>query len=550
MTDHRNDVVIVSLKNAIRTPQGCFKSLDFDPDIQLAEKLLDRIHSFGFRNIILSLFLSPVSWQGHSADTVLPIFQHLAKKYDARTTVTSYDSMRSVGEETGHISQWLNILPEEKDIRYLAITTNAVFLSKETLSKLLSSLSEKTPFALTSTSWCSAVAKTRYAFEQQLNGQSPQFQVVSVPEIAQALPSSVGSGFGIRFEYIELFSKFLQKPAPEWSASDLSAHWKSSPELFRGIPRHVGVEITNDDNLPKRLRSPRRISNRDITYFQPEQWDALLNDLPLDVTPISLDLWDFGEPLLNKHAMEFIEAAVNKNIRVDLYTNGILLNTKIADRLLNSGLDALFVRLDAANADTYGRINGNREAFELVTQNVNDFLKMRRELSCHMEEPYTKLAVQITEMPETTGDFDDFFKSYDTRNTIIDNWKKEKGRAPNENEIRQEINRSNMPVDYAMLRHDNLFRGKISRAGGMDVTPLKRFPCRQLHDGLYILSSGDIVPCREDVDGEHILGSIDDGIMSAWKSERCRDFHRLHDHEDWTNSNFCSACQEWYYTFS
>jgi radical SAM protein with 4Fe4S-binding SPASM domain len=100
-----------------------------------------------------------------------------------------------------------------------------------------------------------------------------------------------------------------------------------------------------------------------------------------------------------------------------------------------------------------------------------------------------------------------------------------------------------------MLRHDNLFRGRVTRADATDMTPLHRYSCRQWRAGLYVLADGSVVPCREDVDGEQALGRVEDGLRAIWTGEKSARFHNLHERGQWDEDSFCASCKEWYYNF-
>jgi hypothetical protein len=164
----------------------------------------------------------------------------------------------------------------------------------------------------------------------------------------------------------------------------------------------VGVELTNEDNL-KRLRSPAIISKRPVTRLSRENWNALLDDLPFDLAPITMDFWDFGEPLLHPDAIDFIREASARGIRSDLYTNGLLLDEPKIDRLLESGLEALFYRLDAATPNTYGKVSGDAAPYARAVANLELLLKKKKRRGGSTIPWRPIVSVQITEMTLTNS---------------------------------------------------------------------------------------------------------------------------------------------------
>ena len=59
-----------------------------------------------------------------------------------------------------------------------------------------------------------------------------------------------------------------------------------------------------------------------------------------------INLWNFGEPLLNKDIFEMVRYAAKKGIRVIISTNSTMLDKEIRKNILYSGLDTIIVCLD------------------------------------------------------------------------------------------------------------------------------------------------------------------------------------------------------------
>lgn len=64
----------------------------------------------------------------------------------------------------------------------------------------------------------------------------------------------------------------------------------------------------------------------------------------------------FGEPLTHPHICRMVEKAHRAGAVVELITNGILLTEKIARRLIEGGLDRLWVSLDGATPESYADV--------------------------------------------------------------------------------------------------------------------------------------------------------------------------------------------------
>jgi radical SAM protein with 4Fe4S-binding SPASM domain len=112
-----------------------------------------------------------------------------------------------------------------------------------------------------------------------------------------------------------------------------------------------------------------------------EKFQEVIDALHPTLIGISMSLR--GEPLMGKHVTEMIAYAHAKNIAVSFPTNLSLplTETRIKD-LIESGLDAMYVALDGASHETYGRyrVGGN---FNLVVNNVKAIARMKKALGKH-----------------------------------------------------------------------------------------------------------------------------------------------------------------------
>ena len=134
-----------------------------------------------------------------------------------------------------------------------------------------------------------------------------------------------------------------------------------------------------------------------------------------------------GEPLLDPRLYERIKLAVDKRLRVLLFTNGILLNKdENVSRLLRSGMDTLFISIDGFDRDTYRQIFGVDKYYEVLS-GVRKLITKNREMGGPIS---VKLAIRSGEPASkifATEDFQNYIKPYlDLCNIGIaramDNW--------------------------------------------------------------------------------------------------------------------------------
>jgi radical SAM protein with 4Fe4S-binding SPASM domain len=90
----------------------------------------------------------------------------------------------------------------------------------------------------------------------------------------------------------------------------------------------------------------------------------------------NLTLQGLGEPLLNPHIFLMIKAAKDRHIRVGLTTNATLLHEDHAKKIIDSGLDWMYVSLDSAEKESYEKIRVGAD-FESVMKNLRNFFQMK-----------------------------------------------------------------------------------------------------------------------------------------------------------------------------
>ena len=98
-----------------------------------------------------------------------------------------------------------------------------------------------------------------------------------------------------------------------------------------------------------------------------------------------------GEPLLRPDLVELIEYANNLGLMIHLNTNGYLMDTKLADKIIRAGVDVITLSLDGSNPETHDHQRGRDGAFDGVVNAIRNILKARTVLKTN-----TKIAVTAT----------------------------------------------------------------------------------------------------------------------------------------------------------
>lgn len=100
-----------------------------------------------------------------------------------------------------------------------------------------------------------------------------------------------------------------------------------------------------------------------------------------------LQLYTWGEPLLNKDTIKIIEYAKQKNMYIMLSTNGTAMTPAYNERLIRSGIDYIMVAIDGGSDETYKqyRVGGN---YTKVLSNVKDLLNQKKSMGS--EHPFVE----------------------------------------------------------------------------------------------------------------------------------------------------------------
>ncbi len=140
------------------------------------------------------------------------------------------------------------------------------------------------------------------------------------------------------------------------------------------LPKALDIETTNRCNLRCRGCILYRGS------WEPER-DMSLQDLVMLTDQLPelerATLHGVGEPLLNKELCRMIAHLKKRSVFVLFNSNGILLDGKRQNDIIETGLDELRISLDAASPEGY-KIIRNSNNFNRIIQNLRNFLKLQK----------------------------------------------------------------------------------------------------------------------------------------------------------------------------
>ncbi len=181
----------------------------------------------------------------------------------------------------------------------------------------------------------------------------------------------------------------------------------------------------------------------------------------------------FGEALLLKRRkpsiFDMIVYAKQKGLTdVVLNSNANLLDEKAARGLIEAGLDAIYIGLDAFNSETYGkiRVGGN---YEKTVNNVRGLIRLNESLNAATPEIF----VQFVEMDINSAEKEEFVKFWTDEGATVK------------------------------------IRPMVSWAGRVEAPNLildnkDRWPCYWAMQTMSITDTGKVVTCAVDLDAKFI----------------------------------------------
>jgi radical SAM protein with 4Fe4S-binding SPASM domain len=277
------------------------------------------------------------------------------------------------------------------------------------------------------------------------------------------------------------------------------------------FPTRINVEITNRCNqrcpLCPRLGFTRPLGDMPRPLFARIAAQSARH-------PTTLWLHFLGEPLLHAEVAALIADAKAAGVRtVGLSTNAVLLAGRLAEALLDSGLDRLECSMDALDRDGYRAMRG-RDHFARASRNVRAFLARKR--AAGRETPQTSIQFMRTAAVEARLP------------AIIAAWRPHLG-----------------PRDFVMTIAPASFGGAVAVAvDGASAAP--RPPCPWLSNALVVLQDGTVTMCGTDWDAHAPLGNVaEQSIAAIWTGAEMERRRAAHAAARFAEVGPCAHCEDW-----
>lgn len=281
-----------------------------------------------------------------------------------------------------------------------------------------------------------------------------------------------------------------------------------------GKPYFLMVEPTNACNLRCPLcPTGRGTLGRPTAFLPVELFRQCIAELGR--TLIEVNVSNYGEPMMHKDLPAMIACAKQAGARVSIGCNAHFLTDDSARRLIESGLDQVYISFDGLDQETYEKYRV-RGSFERVVEGVKALLAQRTALG--RTNPVVELQFLVMKHNEhQIGEFRRMAQDLGADSRII------------------------KPVSFNVADWDD----PATRAAYADFAPeaeeyrlyrregdewrWKREEhafCTAPWRSLTVLADGSIVPCCRDPHGRYTMGNVADGVLKVWNGQRYRAFRK------------------------
>lgn len=238
-------------------------------------------------------------------------------------------------------------------------------------------------------------------------------------------------------------------------------------------PFNLVIETSNFCNA-QCLMCPYKIMRREKKIINEETFQKIIERVKRENLPLNKVIFSgMGEPLIDHKIISRIQTFKDMNAYVKLYTNAFLMTEKIAQQLIDLGLDEINISFNGVTVEQYQKIMGLD--FETTKGNIKRLIKIKKEIGSRL--PIIRISSIVVKENEKD------IKKY------IDYWRDK--------------------VDSVTVSMPHEWGGTIKISSKFKFQSLKLiYPCRSLWHTFVLDSGGNFVICCRDYESKYVLGNI------------------------------------------
>lgn len=207
-----------------------------------------------------------------------------------------------------------------------------------------------------------------------------------------------------------------------------------------------------------------------------------------------LSLFNYGEPLLHPEVVKIVSYCKLKGInRVNIHTNGLVLNKELSKGLILSGLDRIRFSVDAATEKSYKkyRVGGN---FKLLLKKIDEFLSLKKELSSNSPS----VEVQMIVMKHNESEIEKFYNLFKGKDVKI--------RYKTFNAHMSGFVNKNKSLKF--LPSNKRFSRYKDSSADLNKEKYEKLDCNWPVERIIINSDGSLSPCCYGFEEKYSLGNV------------------------------------------
>ncbi len=309
--------------------------------------------------------------------------------------------------------------------------------------------------------------------------------------------------------------------------------------LYRTASRYEPLQrVLRDAVVARKLRFPEVISiesssycNADCIMCPRELLSRKKGNMPMDLYRKIIDEcaendryikliqpFMFGESFINKKLVEMIEYTKTRLPRtpVNVSTNGSLINPKMAQALIDCGLDKINIDIDGATAETFEGVRLGL-VYEQVVENARYLMELKRTTRSKTPE----ITVTIINMDETQHEIAAFKDQWTplADNVVVQSYSTWTGSVEDKNVGDQ---------------------ASASSSGGFT------FPCKHPWEEFVIANDGRVSICCLDFDFKVEVGDVSkQSIREVWNGAPIEEIRQKMIENRYDELEICSQCNNY-----
>lgn len=274
------------------------------------------------------------------------------------------------------------------------------------------------------------------------------------------------------------------------------------------FPAEIAIETHAHCNLSC-IFCPYAGLQREKGRMDPGLFHKIIDEVALESPETRLWLAIMGEPLMDKRILSFLNYAYDRGARrVHLNTNGTPLKGRLAEEILGSGIEAIYISIDAMTKATFDRVRPGGD-FEKIKSNAEKFLEMHANHS----GPKPEVCLQFIVMEENESEMEEFERYWLDLGAVV------------------------------KLRLRQGWGSHIS-APDLERMGIERIPCPWLIRTMNVHWTGAVTQCDPDYEEKYPAGNlIEQSIKEIWNGELKKRRER-HWAKDFSHP-LCVNCNDW-----